>query len=40
MITSVELGDFLSHSETKIEFENGVSVFVGNNCTTFIQKEE
>ncbi len=31
MITSVELGDFLSHSDTKIEFENGVSVFVGNN---------
>ena len=31
MITSVEFGDFLSHSDTKIEFENGVSVFVGNN---------
>ena len=31
MITSVELGDFLSHSNTKLEFENGVTVFVGDN---------
>ncbi len=31
MITSVELGDFLSHSETKLEFDNGVTVFVGQN---------
>ncbi|MCV0392639.1 MAG: AAA family ATPase [Nitrosopumilus sp.] len=31
MITSVELGDFLAHSDTKLEFENGVTVFVGDN---------
>ena len=31
MITSVELGDFLSHSETKLDFDNGVTVFVGQN---------
>ncbi len=31
MITSIELGDFLSHSNTKLEFENGVTVFVGDN---------
>ena len=31
MITSIELGDFLSHSETKLNFENGVTVFVGHN---------
>jgi len=31
MITSIELGDFLSHSNTEIEFENGVTVFVGDN---------
>ncbi|MHA7646828.1 AAA family ATPase [Nitrosopumilus sp. S4] len=31
MITSVELGDFLAHSNTKLEFENGVTVFVGDN---------
>jgi len=31
MITSIELGDFLSHSDTKLEFENGVTVFVGEN---------
>ncbi len=31
MITSIELGDFLSHSETKLDFENGVTVFVGDN---------
>ncbi len=31
MITSIELGDFLAHSDTKLEFENGVTVFVGDN---------
>jgi len=31
MITSIELGDFLSHTETKLEFGNGVTVFVGQN---------
>ncbi|MBI5145783.1 MAG: SMC family ATPase [Thaumarchaeota archaeon] len=31
MITSVELGNFISHSETKIDFEEGVTVFVGHN---------
>jgi exonuclease SbcC len=31
MITSIELGDFLSHHETKLEFGNGVTVFVGQN---------
>jgi len=31
LITSIELGDFLSHSETKLEFGNGVTVFVGQN---------
>ncbi|RMW38306.1 MAG: SMC family ATPase [Nitrosopumilus sp.] len=31
MITSVELGDFLAHSDTKLEFDNGVTVFVGHN---------
>jgi len=31
MITSIELGNFLSHNETKIEFSNGVTVFVGAN---------
>ena len=31
MITSVELGNFLSHSDTKLEFDNGVTVFVGKN---------
>ena len=31
MITSIELGDFLAHSETRLEFENGVTVFVGDN---------
>lgn len=31
MITSIELGDFLAHSSTKLEFENGVTVFVGQN---------
>jgi len=31
MITSIELVDFLAHSDTKLEFENGVTVFVGDN---------
>lgn len=31
MIKSIELGDFLSHSDTKLNFENGVTVFVGPN---------
>ena len=31
MITSIELGDFLSHSDTKLNLENGVTVFVGQN---------
>lgn len=31
MITSIELGDFLAHSNTKLMFENGVTVFVGDN---------
>jgi len=31
MITSVELGDFLSHSDTKLDFDKGVTVFVGQN---------
>ena len=31
MITSIELVDFLAHSETKLEFEKGVTIFVGEN---------
>jgi exonuclease SbcC len=31
MITSIELVDFLAHSETKIKFGNGVTIFVGDN---------
>ncbi|MGQ0377012.1 MAG: AAA family ATPase, partial [Nitrososphaerota archaeon] len=31
MIRSVELSNFLSHSDTKLEFDNGVTVFVGHN---------
>ena len=31
MISSIELGDFLSHSNTKLDFDNGVTVFVGPN---------
>ena len=31
MITSIELGDFLAHQNTRLEFENGVTVFVGHN---------
>ncbi len=31
MIKSVELGNFLSHSSTKLDFEEGVTVFVGPN---------
>ncbi len=31
MITSIEMGDFLSHSNTELRFENGVTIFVGDN---------
>ena len=31
MIEAVELGEFLSHSNTKLNLENGVTVFVGHN---------
>ncbi len=31
MINSIELGNFLSHSETKLNFGEGVTVFVGPN---------
>ena len=32
MIKSIELGNFLSHRDTKIDFDNrGVTVFIGNN---------
>lgn len=31
MITSIELVDFLAHSNTKLEFGDGVTVFVGDN---------
>lgn len=31
MITDIELGDFLSHSDTRLKFDNGVTVFVGHN---------
>ena len=31
MISSIELGDFLSHTETNLQFEDGVTVFVGHN---------
>lgn len=31
MIRSVELGNFISHSETRLDFEGGVTVFVGHN---------
>ena len=31
MISSIELGDFLSHAETNLQFEDGVTVFVGHN---------
>ncbi len=31
MISSVELGNFLSHADTSINFDNGVTVFVGDN---------
>lgn len=31
MIKSVELGNFLAHSTTKLDFEEGVTVFVGPN---------
>ena len=31
MIRSIELIDFLAHSNTKLEFENDATVFVGDN---------
>ena len=31
MIKSIELVDFLSHSDTKLEFKDGVTIFVGDN---------
>jgi exonuclease SbcC len=31
MIKTIELGNFISHSETKLDFEDGVTVFVGHN---------
>ncbi len=31
MIGSIELGDFLAHTETSLKFEDGVTVFVGHN---------
>ena len=31
MIRSIELIDFLSHHETKLEFNNDTTVFVGQN---------
>ena len=31
MIRSIELVDFLAHSNTKLEFENNATVFVGDN---------
>ena len=37
MITSIELVDFLAHSDTKLEFENGVTVFVGDNTRNIVQ---
>ena len=31
MITSVKLGNFLSHKDTELTFDNGVTVFIGDN---------
>ena len=31
MIRNVELVDFLAHSDTKLEFDSGATVFVGEN---------
>ncbi|MBM3904144.1 MAG: SMC family ATPase, partial [Thaumarchaeota archaeon] len=31
MIKTIELGNFISHSETKLDFDDGVTVFVGHN---------
>lgn len=31
MLSKVELGNFLSHSDTRLEFDRGVTVFVGHN---------
>ena len=31
MLTEIELGNFLSHHKTKLPFDKGVTVFVGQN---------
>ena len=31
MITSVKLDNFLSHKDTELTFDNGVTVFIGGN---------
>jgi len=31
MITSVKLDNFLSHRDTELTFDNGVTVFIGGN---------
>jgi len=31
MINTIELGNFLSHSDTQLNFDNGVTIFVGDN---------
>jgi len=31
MITSVKLHNFLSHKDTELSFDNGVTVFIGEN---------
>jgi exonuclease SbcC len=31
MLTEIEMGNFLSHSNTKLQFDKGVTVFVGHN---------
>ena len=31
MLTEIELGNFLSHHNTKLPFDKGVTVFVGQN---------
>ena len=31
MLKKIELGNFLSHSDTKLKFDKGVTVFVGHN---------
>ena len=34
MIKSIELVDFLSHSDTNLEFKDGVTIFVGDKKST------